>query len=464
MSYGPEDIKRLEQLAAENGILPIGSADEIAAALNSKRPKVRLPGDNRELIDFAMEVGDVLRKCDFYRRDRMPVGINRERARLDAITPQAMRTMAQRHLVFFKEKKQEDPDGETRVITIVKTMIVDTARAVLESWEFIDALPEIERVNPIRMPVMRSDRRIELAPPGYFADGRIYTLDDVVFDEAMTFERAVEIVRELLGEFPFHDDGRSFAVQVAAMLTVFCACMLPKGAARPGFIYTANDSDAGKTLAAKVAIIPVHGKANVRAFPRKEETRKVLDQLAMEAATTILFDNVRGTLGGEDIEAFMSASRWRGRILGESTGFEVDNVTTCFFTGNESRPTRDMAQRSLFVELFLQELDSSQRKIRRQLNDNALAAPELRGEVCSALWALVRHWDAAARPNCEKLGIARQSPASRPRHRRVPMPHQGPSAPSRPGRAARRGQRRICGFRRIFPQLPLEFELLEEKL
>src|SRR5262249_21749510 len=160
----------------------------------------------------------------------------------------------------------------------------------------------------------RRDGRIELAPIGYFNEERIYTLQsDVMFDETMDIERAKRVIHDLLCEFPFHDDGRSLAVQVAAMLTVFCACMLPKGAPRPGFNYTANDSDAGKTLAAKVAIIPIHGKANIRAMPRKDETRKVLDQLALDATTTIVFDNVRGTLGGEDIEAFMSAARWKGR-------------------------------------------------------------------------------------------------------------------------------------------------------
>lgn len=118
----------------------------------------------------------------------------------------------------------------------------------------------------------------------------------------------------------------------------------------------------------------------------------------MDGAVTILFDNVKGTLGGEDIEAFMSAPRWSGRILGEKGGFDVENVTTCFFTGNESQPTRDMAQRCLFVELFLEHVDSSQRKIKRVLNDRALSSDGLRSEVCSALWALVKAWDAAGRP------------------------------------------------------------------
>lgn len=397
---GPDEVERLRQLAAANGFLPLGSVDEIAAALNSQRPKIRLLGDDRELKFFAEEIGATLRGQEFYRRDRALVGVNREKARLEPITPQAFRSLTQRHIVFFKEKNQEAADGKQTTIQIVKTMIVDTARAVMESWDFLDCLPEIERVNPIRLPYMRSDSSIGLAPMGYHDETHTYTLDGgVVYDESMTVERALEVLSvELLGEMPFHDDGRSKAVQLAAMLTVFAIGLVPKRASRPGFVFTANDSDAGKTLAAKMAIIPIHGKVSPRGLPRKEEMRKVLDQIAMEAAPVILFDNVKGVLGGEDIEAFMSAALWQGRILGEKGGFEVENVTTCFFSGNDAKPTRDMQQRCLFVELFLEDIDSSKRKIKNVLTDTRLAAPALRSAVCSALWTLVKAWDAAGRP------------------------------------------------------------------
>ena len=341
----PEQIAEIIKLAQENGILPRDHSDAIAAALNSQRPKIRLPGDNRELSQFARELGEILARHNLFRRDLTAVTVNAEKKRTDPINAEWLRTWAEDHVVCFKEKRfGQGADGH--VIQVVKTMNMDTARGTLASPQFFRQLREIERVNPVRLPIMARDRRIELAPLGYCAQSRIFTLEnEITYDEEMTLDRAIEIIRDLLSEFPFHDNGRSLAVQVAAMMTVFAVGLLPRTAPRPGFIYTANDSDAGKTLAAKVAIIPVLGRVNTRAFPRKEETRKVLDQLAMDGAVTILFDNVKGALGGEDIEAFMSAPRWSGRILGEKGGFDVENVTTCFFTGNESQPSRDMAQR-----------------------------------------------------------------------------------------------------------------------
>jgi hypothetical protein len=278
-------------------------------------------------------------------------------------------------------------------------MNVDTARGTLRSEQFLSQLREIDRVNPVRQPIMMPGDRIELAPVGYCPHSHVYTLEnDIHYDEDMSLNDAVAIICDILSKFPFHDRGRSLAVQVAAMLTVFAVGLLPRTASRPGFIYTANDSDAGKTLLAKVAIIPVLGEVNVRAFPRREESRKALDQIAMDGEVIVLFDNVKGTLGGETMEAFISAPRWGGRVIGEKGGFKLDNVTTCFFTGNDAHPTRGMEERCLFIELFLRQLDSSKRNIRRILNNRILAEPALRCDICSALWAFVRHWDAAGRP------------------------------------------------------------------
>ena len=50
-----------------------------------------------------------------------------------------------------------------------------------------------------------------------------------------------------------------------------------------------------------LAIIPVAKSAAPRSMPRKEEMKKVLDVLAMDAATYVLFDNIKGMIGGEEI-------------------------------------------------------------------------------------------------------------------------------------------------------------------
>jgi hypothetical protein len=345
-SLADQQSKKLNKLAQEAGLIGggdgggggggvvAGAADDDG---NGLRPKIRVPSDQRELIDFCRECGVELAKDNrLFRRDRTPVAVNREKARLDPITPRAMRSFAQRYIEFFKFRTEEKEDGSKVTKTVVKNIPAETAGALLESWELVEKLPEVRRVNPTRLPAFREDGRIELLQPGYFPEQGIYTIDDEVkYDETLTRQQAVAILRDLLKDFPFLND-RSRAVAVAAMLTMFCATMLPKRALRPGFVYTANAPGAGKTLLCKFAIIPVTGSCALRTLPRKEETRKVLDSLALDASIYVLFDNVRGKIASEDLEAFITSAEHEGRLLGESTRFRVDNVCTVFLTGNQS--------------------------------------------------------------------------------------------------------------------------------
>jgi hypothetical protein len=393
-----EMAEALEKQARENGWL---SGD---GPLNPgvQRPQFKLPTDNRELHDFARELGDVAAKTQLlFRRDRTPIIVNAKKKRLDPMSAEMFRTWISDFAACYREKfvvVGEGSDKSVIPVPKIRTMNLEVARGVFESKQFFEQLPEIERLNTTRLPVMRTDGRIELLPTGYFEEQGIYTIDDgIVYNEGLTGAKGCEILDDLLGEFPFADD-RSKAAMIAAMLTMFCGALLERPSARPGFVFTANSVGAGKTLGAKVATIPVMGFAALRALPRKDEARKVLDMIAMDADPCVIFDNVRGKIQGEDIEAFITSSVWSGRILGESTKFKVDNVTTVFLTGNQSTTSEDVAERCLIIELFVQEADSRERKIRRVIDDAFLADNSRRSEILSALWALVRTWDADGRP------------------------------------------------------------------
>jgi hypothetical protein len=397
-----EQLEALKKLARDKGILDVFPDDELAEVLNSNRPKIKLPADNRELGQFAYEIGAIVSKNKMYRRDRSPVHTNEDRKRLDVVSAEMLRTWVEFHLVCYKEKKMSDGDKEI-TITIARTMNTDTARGTLESLQFLNQLPEIDRVNETQMPVIMKNGSLELLKPGYFPERRIYTFDDgLKLDDSMTLAQAREVIDELLRYFPFPNQ-RSKSALIAAGLTMFCATMLPKGAIRPGFIFTANSVSAGKTLGAKVCIIPVVGSAATRTFPRKEEAKKVLDIFAMQASSYIFFDNIRGKIAGEDIEQFISSPIVKGRILGESREFVVENVATVFMTGNQSTTSPDMEERCLFIELFVEQADNRDRNIPHPIDDAWLSAPENRTPILSAWWAMVRAWDANGRPKPKSL-------------------------------------------------------------
>src|SRR5262249_44253282 len=149
-----------------------------------------------------------------FRRDRTPVAVNHERARLDVMSARAMRSFAQRYIQFFQFKTIKE-DEEKVQLTIIKNIAAETAAALLESWDMLEKLPEIRRVNPTRLPVVREDGRIDLLKPGHFAEQGIYTVDDgIEYDETMTREDAKATLDDLLKDFPF-PNKRSKAVAVA---------------------------------------------------------------------------------------------------------------------------------------------------------------------------------------------------------------------------------------------------------
>lgn len=404
MSLISETKQKLEAQARELDLLP-------KAPTSPNRPQLKLPTDDREYHDFAREAGEIIvaafqatndpRKL-LFRRAQVPVRVNPEQKRLDEMGGQTFRTWASDHFACYRECTYND--GTTR--RKIRTMSLDVATATLASDVFLAQLPEIKRLNFVRQPVFRAGGKIELLKPGFLSEQGIFTIADgaVTYDEEMTLEQARSVIDDLLSEYPL--DERSKSVVLAAMLTTFCAPLLPKGARPPAFIYTANSPGAGKTMLAKFALAPLFGSAASRAFPIREELRKVLDILALEAASYCLFDNLKGKIAGEDIEAFLTSSEWEVRPLGQSIKYRVENVTTVFFTGNQARFSEDMRERSLFAELLVKEADPSERSFSRVIDDAFLGGAKVRSQICSALWAFVRYWDADGRP---------KAPSSMPR-------------------------------------------------
>src|SRR5207245_1793543 len=72
-----EQSEKLNAWAKEEGLLETpGNANG-----NGDRPLIKIPSDQRELIDFCRECAVELAKDDrLFRRDRTPVAINREKA------------------------------------------------------------------------------------------------------------------------------------------------------------------------------------------------------------------------------------------------------------------------------------------------------------------------------------------------------------------------------------------------
>ena len=365
--------------------------------LQDERPKVELPGDNRLMSDYARELGRHLHDKNMYRRGRLVVTLNDTNDGLRIVTEQELRTLMEKYVLGYRVHRRRDSDD---TYTFLKTMSADHSRAVLASPQFIDELRPIDKVNTVQLPVMRNNGDITLLPQGYDYESQTYTLKQG-FDPSITSDGA-SYIEELLNEFRFNDDMRSKAVAVSAMLTVFAMGLLPENSLRPCFVYLANAEGAGKTLLANCAIVPVMGRTFCNVWTqRNEDMEKLLTAATLATQPIILFDNAKGHLDNPAVEAFISATYWEGRILGASKLFTGKNNAVVFITGNGCTVSPDLRRRSLFIELFMEEDRSENRKFKKILNERVLL--DCGQKILTALWSIVKAWDDAGRPKASRI-------------------------------------------------------------
>jgi hypothetical protein len=362
--------------------------------IQDARPKIQLPGDDRLLSSFAEEIGRALSAKNIFKRGGAVFVSNDAGDGLVQMMPDAFRSWVEKHLICFKVTH---PLGK-HMVEYGRTMTVSDADGVLSSPQFIAQLQPIERFNTVRMPAYDRDGYLQLLAPGYDAFTQTFTADNpVIISDYMPVDMAKRLLDELLCEFPFADTGRSKAVAVAAMVTVFGRGMLPKNSLRPCFFFEANAEGAGKTLLVKLATVPVLGNSPAGVKPEgDEEMSKILTACVMEEKMVLCLDNYRGRLASASLEAFLTTTTWMGRILGGSRMFSGQNNVTVFITGNGCTVSPDMRRRSLFCQLHMQDERAEDRVFKNQLDVPELI--ERRGDILSALYSLILDWHSATQP------------------------------------------------------------------
>lgn len=384
-------------------------ADEAAAALSrptltvlsgggggdgggtpEQKPKInwiRLPTINWTKSQFAREVGQIMASEELFQREGMAVMIDQETGRINGLTAQKLITELERWFVFYQLKVKDEEPVKQPI-----SMNVDTARFLLEASEFVGRLRRIDRVNKVRMPVVRADGTVRLLPEGYDEPSRIYTLrGGLEIDEEMSLEKAVAVINGMLSEFPF-EDARSKAVQVCMMVSLFGTCMLPFEASRMSFVVRSNDRGGGKSLLVEAAIAAPFGLPATADIRDRNKLGETLDSAALQSEAYIFFDNLEGVVKNPMIDNFITAKARRVRLFHTQKTVEVVPGSMLLFTGNNLEVSPDIDRRSLLCRLFVEEFDLQERKIANVIDVNSLLRPAVRQELLSAMWALVRNW------------------------------------------------------------------------
>lgn len=162
---------------------------------------------------------------------------------------------------------------------------------------------------------------------------------------------AAESLLEVVCDFPFEGSEHRSAF-LAGLLTPFARFAF-RGPA-PLFIIDANTPGTGKSLLADVIGLITSGRRMPRMahVQSDEETRKVITSIARDGSRLFLIDNVAGPLGCASLDAALTSTTWRDRILGKSqlTG-ELTLLATFYATGNNIVLGGDTHRRTVHIRI-----------------------------------------------------------------------------------------------------------------
>jgi hypothetical protein len=162
--------------------------------------------------------------------------------------------------------------------------------------------------------------------------------------------KAFESLREVITDFPFAKEIHA-AANLAAILTPFVRSAM--SGPSPLFLFDANVRGAGKTLGADTIGIIATGRplARMPQAPSDEEEEKRLAGIAQDGDPIVLIDNINRPLGSGALDAILTSTRWKPRILGKTGNPEFEIKTTFLATGNNVQLAGDTPRRTLHIRL-----------------------------------------------------------------------------------------------------------------
>lgn len=253
-------------------------------------------------------------------------------------------------------------------------------------------------------PQMLADGTL-VATPGYHAASGLYLdlrcrlpvipPEPTLADAQRAADRLLAVVRD----FPFADEA-SRSVWLAHGLTACCRHAIDGPV--PMATYTANCRGTGKTLLASAngVIYQGHELAVISVTGDDAEMRKRITAILLAGTAMPLLDNAH-TIGGDAIDALMTARTWQDRVLGESLmTAELPATAIWAATGNNITYTGDSARRVMECRLETLLERPEERPTTEFRHADLLGwLRRHRGPLMAAAITMVRAFDRAGRPD-----------------------------------------------------------------
>jgi hypothetical protein len=388
------------------------SAQEVVVTAD-QRPVLHAPKDGEDPRDFAINLGRILGKSGryFLRGEKVMTLHDSGRKLMPLEATEFVLGMLDYVLLLTWVKASQGEGGGTKEVPT--KLNKEMANQVLSSPQFRRQLPEVDRVLPIPVPVWNGDQKsIIKLTVGYNLQRKVLVAGEVNFP-VIPYGEACQILTERwLSSWPYAKDdaARSMSTVVAGMLAPFCDLLISPMCPRPAFVFTANKEGSGKTVLATMCLAPTYGDISATMVPEEitdVELEKRLLAIALSGKPYMLLDNWKGHLQSAALEGFLTKMQVEGRLLGENIMAEVHKSTLVFVTANTVKVSPDMRRRSLFVDLFVEEVQPETRQFDRWIDDMEIA--EGREILLGCLWSIIQNWAEAGCPRSNvKHGTFRQ--------------------------------------------------------
>jgi hypothetical protein len=202
---------------------------------------------------------------------------------------------------------------------------------------------------------------------------------------------------EVVADFPFEQPVHR-AAYLAALLTPLARFAFSGPA--PLFLADANVRAAGKGLLLDTISRVVTGERfTIATYTSDEdELRKRITSLVLAGDRLVLFDNLTGSFGNAVLDAALTGTAWKDRVLGASRMAEAPLYMTWYATGNNVALAADTARRVCHVRLESPDEHPEERQGFRH-PDLLAWVGQNRAALLAAALTILRGYCAAGRPD-----------------------------------------------------------------
>lgn len=292
-----------------------------------------------------------------------------------------------------KEKKQIE------VLTVTPSQVIGRLYALGE-WEGIPALQGV-----VESPYIVENGSI-ITTPGYNEITRLYLaqhqnfkgINVPVSPSKEQIVSAKKLLFDLFSEFAFESEADR-ENHIACLIT---AAIRPtiKGLT-PLMVYDKPVMGSGASLLGEIITGITTGRpASMVQAPDKNtegEWNKLIIGLLREGRSINIFDNVEGDIYSAALAALLTASLYRGRVLGKNATEEYPNNSLWICNGNNIQITHDLPRRCVWIRLATDTARPYERTNWKIQNIREYVI-EHQSEYLSAILTIVRGWYLAGKP------------------------------------------------------------------